>query len=74
MRREIAQTAALWAAAPVLMAIPLAWLVVGWAINRVLSRLNTLSIEFAERSVAGGGADRARGIPAEVAPLALQHE
>ena len=70
VRREIAQTAALWAAAPVLMAIPLAWLVVGWAMNRVLSRLNTLSIEFAERSVNAAAPIALDGIPAEVAPLA----
>ena len=38
MRQEIAQAAALVAAAPMLIAIPLAWLVVGWAMNRMLER------------------------------------
>ena len=70
VRQEIAQTAALVAAAPVLIAIPLAWLVVGWAMNRVLSRLNTLSIELAERSVDAAAPIALDGIPAEVAPLA----
>ena len=70
VRQEIAQTAALWAAAPVLVAIPLAWLVVGWAMNRVLARLNTLSIELAERSVGARAPIALDGIPAEVAPLA----
>ena len=70
VRQEIAQTAALGAAAPVLIAIPLAWLVVGWAMNRVLARLNTLSIELAERSVGATAPIALDGIPAEVAPLA----
>ncbi len=70
VRQEIAQTAALWAAAPVLVAIPLAWLVVGWAMNRVLARLNTLSVELAERSVRATAPIALDGIPAEVAPLA----
>ena len=70
VRQEIAQTAALGAAAPVLIAIPLAWLVVGWAMNRVLARLNALSIELAERSVSATASIALDGIPAEVAPLA----
>ena len=70
VRQEIAQTAALWAAAPVLVAIPLAWLIVGWAINRVLARLNTLSVELAERSVGAAAPIALDGIPAEVGPLA----
>ena len=70
VRQEIAQTAALWAAAPVLVAIPLAWLVVGWAMNRLLARLNTLSVELAERSVGATAPIALDGIPAEVAPLA----
>ena len=70
VRQEIAQTAALVAAAPVLIAIPLAWLVVGWAMNRVLARLNTLSIELAERSIGATAPIALDGIPAEVAPLA----
>jgi two-component system OmpR family sensor kinase len=70
VREEIAQTAALGVAAPVLVAIPLAWLVVGWAMNRVLTRLNALSIELAERSVGATAPIALDGIPAEVAPLA----
>ncbi len=61
VRREIAQTAALWAAAPILIAIPFAWLVVGWATNRVLRRLNALSIELAERSASAGRRSRSKG-------------
>ena len=70
VREEIAQAAALWAAAPVLIAIPLAWLVVGWAINRVLARLNVLSVELAERSVGATAPIALDGIAGEVVPLA----
>ena len=70
VRQEIAQTAALVTAAPVLIAIPLAWLVVGWAMNRLLARLNVLSIELAQRSVSATAPISLEGIPAEVAPLA----
>jgi len=71
VRREIAQTAAFGAAAPILIAIPLAWLVVGWAMNRVLKRLNALSIELAERGAGAAGPIALEGIPAEIVPLAL---
>ncbi len=74
VRHEIARTAALGAAAPVLIAIPLAWLVVGWAMNRVLARLNTLSIELSERSVGATAPIPLDGVPAEVAPAGAEHE
>jgi two-component system OmpR family sensor kinase len=70
VREEIADTAAFGAAAPVLIAIPLAWLVVGWAMNRVLARLNVIANELAERSVGATLPIGLDGIPAEVAPLA----
>ena len=41
VREEIATSAALAAAAPILIIIPLSWLVVGWAMNRVLGGLKT---------------------------------
>ena len=69
VRQEIAQTAALGAAAPVLIAIPLAWLVVGWAMNWVLARLNALSVELAERSVRATTPIALDSVPREVAPL-----
>jgi two-component system OmpR family sensor kinase len=69
VREEIARTAAFGAAAPVLIAIPLAWLVVGWAMNRVLAGLNALANELAHRSVGATTPIALDGIPAEVAPL-----
>lgn len=70
VREEIARTAAFGAAAPVLIAIPLAWLVVGWAMNRVLAGLNALAIELAQRSVSATAPIALDGVPAEVVPLA----
>ena len=70
VREEIARTAALGAAAPVLIAIPLAWLVVGWAMNRVLARLNAIAHELAKRSVGATAPIALDGIPVEVAPFA----
>jgi len=43
VRAEIADGAALGAAAPVLIVIPLSWLVVGWALNRALRPLRAAS-------------------------------
>ena len=70
VRQEIAQTAALGAAAPVLIAIPLAWLVVGWAMNRGAGAPERAVIELAKRSVGAIAPIALDGIPAEVAPLA----
>ena len=70
VREEIARTAALGAAAPVLIAIPLAWLVVGWAMSRVLARLDAIAYELAQRSVGATAPIALDGIPVEVAPFA----
>lgn len=70
VREEIARAAAFGAAAPVLIAIPLAWLVVGWAMNRVLAHLNVIANELAEQSVGATSPIALDGIPAEVVPLA----
>ena len=74
VREEIAQSAALGAAAPVLFAIPLAWLVVSWAMNRVLGRLKALADQLAERSAAATAPIELSGVPTEVAPLVSEHE
>lgn len=69
VREEIATSAALAAAAPILIIIPLSWLVVRWAMNRVLGRLNTLAKDLAARSAAAAAAIPTAGIPTEVTPL-----
>lgn len=69
VRQEFAQSAAVGAAAPILIVIPLSWLVVGWALNRMLGRLDTLARDIANRSAAATAPIPLAGIPIEVAPL-----
>ena len=69
VREEIARSAAIGAAAPILIVIPLSWIIVGWALNRTLGRLDVLAQALLERSA---GADKPiplDGIPIEIAPL-----
>jgi len=69
VRQEIATSAALGAAAPILIVLPLSWLVVGWAMSRVLGRLDTLAHDLAARSAAAAAPIGLAGIPEEVVPL-----
>ncbi len=69
VRDEIAQGAALGAAAPVLIVIPLSWLVVGWAINRTLGRLNFFARDIAARGANAVAPIPLAEIPTEVVPL-----
>ncbi|NEU14410.1 two-component sensor histidine kinase [Methylobacterium sp. BTF04] len=69
VRTEFARHAALGALAPLLLLIPLSWIVVGWAMNRVLGRLDHLVQNLAGRGATANGPLPSRGVPAEVAPL-----
>lgn len=69
VRAEIADDAALGVAAPIVLVIPLAWLVVGWAMTRVLGRLDGLAAELAARGAAATEPISLDGVPREVAPL-----
>lgn len=69
VRTEFARHAALGALAPLLLLIPLSWIVVGWAMNRVLGRLDDLVQYLAGRGATANGPLPSRGVPAEVAPL-----
>jgi two-component system, OmpR family, sensor kinase len=68
-RHEIALHAATGAALPLLLAVPFAWLVIGWSINRTMHGLRRLSVDIGRRSVDARGPLRPVGVPAEVAPL-----
>jgi len=68
-RREIALHAATGAALPLLLAIPLVWVVLGWSIRRTMSGLQRLSAEIGRRSVDAQEPLRPFGVPAEVTPL-----
>ncbi|MDE2363780.1 MAG: sensor histidine kinase N-terminal domain-containing protein [Hyphomicrobiales bacterium] len=69
VRAEIADGAAMGAAAPIIVVIPLSWLVVGWALNRVLRPLGCLAAEIAARSASSTQAIALGDIPTEVRPL-----
>ncbi|OYV41448.1 MAG: hypothetical protein B7Z80_01710 [Rhodospirillales bacterium 20-64-7] len=57
------------AAAPILIVIPLSWLVVGWAMNRMTRRLDGLARDLSARGAAATEPIRLDNIPVEVAPL-----
>ena len=69
VRAEIIESAAIGAAAPILIVIPLSWLVVGWAMNRMLRQLDVLATEIAERSAMATEPIPLAGVPSEVTPL-----
>ena len=69
VRREVAASAAFTAAAPVLLVIPLSWLVVGWAMNRALRRLDRLVAEIGARGPEAETPVDVAGAPVEIAPL-----
>ena len=69
VRDEIAQSAALGAAAPVVIAIPLLWLVVGWALRRTLARLTFFASDIAARGASAAGPIPLDDIPTEVVPV-----
>jgi two-component system OmpR family sensor kinase len=69
VRAEIADGAALGAAAPILIVIPLSWLVVGWAMNRVLRPLSEVEDDIAARSASTTEPIALAGVPSEVTPL-----
>lgn len=69
VRAEFARSAALGAAAPLLLLVPLSWIVVGWAMNRLLRRLDGLVHDLAGRSDAAAAPLPTAGVPVEIAPL-----
>jgi two-component system, OmpR family, sensor kinase len=67
VREEMARNAAIQAGAPILIVIPLAWLVIGWSLGRVLGGLSSMSQAIADR-----GIDDREQIPAAEAPSELR--
>jgi len=68
-REEVAENAALGAALPILGAIPITWLVVIWAINRLLRRLAGFAETLAQRSVDAKDPIPLGKVPSEIVPL-----
>ena len=71
VRQEFASSAAIGVAAPILIIIPLSWLVVGWALNRTLARLDLVAQDLASKSALAAGPISLAGIPTELHPLVL---
>ncbi len=65
----MAEAAALEAGLPVLIAIPLAWLAIGWALARVFGRLLLVERQIAARGVESIDPIPVGDVPAEVLPL-----
>jgi two-component system OmpR family sensor kinase len=68
-RNELAGNAAFGAALPILAAIPIAWLVVIFAVNRLLRRLTRFAQALAKRSVDAKDPIPLTDVPREIAPL-----
>ncbi len=69
VRDEIAQAAAVQAGTPILVAIPMAWLVLGWSLGQVLQRMSHLAQAIAARGVDAKEQISLVGAPLEVHPL-----
>lgn len=68
-REEVAAYAAAGASLPLIASIPIAWLLISWAVKRVLSGLGRLSSEVGERSAEAKDSLGLQGVPLEVVPL-----
>lgn len=69
VRQELAANAALQAAIPVMVLIPLLLLTLGWIIDRIMARLNRLAVAVASRSSDADGPVPTDDVPAEVVPF-----
>ncbi len=68
-RQRLARTAALEASLPILVTIPLGWLVVWWGIGQMLTSLARLAGAIAARGVESQTPIDLEGVPAEVSTL-----
>ncbi|MDE2458351.1 MAG: sensor histidine kinase N-terminal domain-containing protein [Rhodospirillales bacterium] len=69
VREEIASSAALGTALPVLLLIPLIWLVGGLALHRTLRRMDSLTHDLATRGARATAPLPLTNVPAELTPL-----
>ena len=69
VRQELAESAAIAAAAPILIVIPLTWLVIGWSLGGVMGRLAQLAQAIADRGADSKESLSVEGVPREVRPL-----
>jgi two-component system OmpR family sensor kinase len=69
VRAEMATWAALEAGLPILVAIPLAWLAMGFALSRVFKRLDEVALVVATRGTESKDLVSTADVPIEVMPL-----
>lgn len=67
VREEVAATAAVQSSAPILIVIPVFWLLISWALGRMTGRLARLADKIASRSV-----DRRDHVPVDEAPVEVR--
>jgi two-component system, OmpR family, sensor kinase len=71
VRQEIAQRAAISAAIPILVVIPLAWLLISSALGQFLGQLTIVASLIVERSLDSKDPIPLEGVPKEVSPLVV---
>lgn len=69
VRQELAASAALQAALPIIILIPLSLLTLGWIIDRIMARLDRLAISVASRNSAADDPVPIDDVPDEVIPF-----
>ena len=69
VRQETATSAATQAGIPILILIPLAWLVVGWSVGQLTGRLQRLAESVAGKSLDSRTPVPTTDVPAEIVPL-----
>lgn len=68
-REEVAAYAAAGAVLPLIASTPLAWLLISWAVRRVLSGLGDLSADIGLRGADAKDSLSLAGVPQEIVPL-----
>lgn len=69
VRQELATNAALQAALPIIILIPLSLLTLSWIIDRIMARLNRLAVTVASRDAGADDPVPIDDVPAEVVPF-----
>ncbi|TAU79599.1 histidine kinase (plasmid) [Rhizobium leguminosarum] len=69
VRQELAANAALQAALPIIVLIPMSLLTLSWIIDRIMARLNRLAVAVASRDARADDPVPIDDVPAEVVPF-----
>ncbi|GAC1046119.1 ATP-binding protein [Rhizobium sp. No.120] len=69
VRQELAASAALQAALPIMVLIPLSLLTLSWIIDRIMARLNRLAVTVASRDAQASDPVPVDDVPAEIVPF-----